>query len=249
MKLEWNNLEEQIGGWAKYLTPIFESEEMYDLYQTFKGCKETITPHSKDLFKWLKVCPPDKLKVIFIAMDSYSGRYRTGDKELQATGIPLDCSNSPDGKLQPSLNAFYEGAAEEYEEKPCYSKELDYLCEQGVLFGNRALNCKLNKTGSFMGKWDFFWKYFLEEVIGSYFTGTQIVLMGKEAAALKKYVFEMANPLYMIEHPSAAARTYRTWETKGTFKKINKYIIGANGSDSQIIWNKQLYNEIKELPF
>lgn len=249
MKLEWNNIEDQIGGWSKYLLPLFESEEMYNLYQEFKQCKETITPASKDLYKFLKVCKPDKLRVIMILLDSYPGRYRTGTKELQATGIPMDCTNSPDDKLQPSLEAFYEGIEAEYEEKVFHSKDLTYLCEQGVFLGNRALNCKLNKTGSFLGKWDFFWKYFFEEVITPYFPSVPVVLVGKEAQLLKKYVFEMSNPLYMVEHPSAAARAYRTWDTKGVFKTINKTLELNNGPEYKIIWDYKLYKDSLECPF
>lgn len=246
-RLNWD-LEKEVGNWAKYLKPIMESEEMYDLYQEFKECKETITPASKDLFKWLRVCPPENLKIIALGMDSYPSRYRTGSKELQATGIALDCSNSPDGKVQPSMAAFYDGISEEYKEKFVHSPDISYLCEQGVMLSNRALNCKLNKSGSMIPKWDFFWKYFLEEVITPYFTGVQIVLLGKDAAVLKKFVFEMSNPLYILTHPSFAARTYSIWETNNTFHKLNKYLKEANGADYQIIWGKEQYLEQK-LPF
>ena len=249
MKLEWNNLEEQIGSWVKYLTPIFDSDDMYNLYQEFKVCKETITPLSKDLYKFLKVCPPEKLQVIMILLDSYPSRYKIGAKDLQATGIPMDCSNTPDGKLQPSLEAFYEGIEKEYDEKIVHSKDLTYLCEQGVFLGNRALNCKLNKTGSFLGKWDFFWKFFFEEVINSYFPGIPVVLMGKEAQKLKKYIFEMSNPIFEVSHPSAAARSYTTWDTEGVFKKVNKIIELNNGPEFKIVWDYKIYQDINDCPF
>lgn len=248
MKLEWTNLEEQIGSWVKYLTPIFESREIFDLYQEFKAIgRKGITPAPEDLYKFLRACQPEDMKVIFILLDSYPGKYKTGT--LQANGIPMDCSNSPDGRLQPSLTAFYDGIANEYNEEPCYNVSLDYLCKQGVLLGNRALNCKLNKTTSFLGKWDFFWKYFFEEVITPYFPGIPIVLLGKEAQKLKKYIFEMSNPVFELSHPSAAAKSYTTWETDGVFHKINKIIELNNGPEFKIIWNHKTYEEVLDLPF
>lgn len=242
-QLNWD-LENQIGEWSKYLSPLFFGEKMYNLYQEFKVLpKGSLTPLATDIFKWLRVCPPKDLKVIMVAMDSYPGRYKNG--VLQATGIPLDCSNSPDGTLQPSLETFYEELEKEYEEKFVHFKDLTYLCSQGVLLGNRALNCKVGVTGSMMGKWDFFWKFFLEEVISSYFPGIPIVLIGKDAQILKRHVFEMLNPVFMIEHPSAAARANRYWETKGIFKAINKIIEENNGEEFKIKWNYGDY----ECPF
>lgn len=84
-KLDFDQFVPKLGTWADYLKPVFESEEMFNLYQEFKQCKETITPKSSDLFKFLEYCPKDNLKLIVIGMDSYPGRYYKS-KEFQATG-------------------------------------------------------------------------------------------------------------------------------------------------------------------
>ena len=162
------------------------TEEMYNLYQEFKECKEHITPKSSDLYKFLEYCPKNDLK---------------------------------------------------------------FLCEQKVLLGNRALNCKLNKTGSFMGKWDFFWEFFLQEIVFNFYKGVPIILVGKDAAKLKKYVFEMNNPVFILDHTSFAARNNTLWETNNVFTKANKLVVEQFGQGTEIIWDKKIYDEIKELPF
>ena len=200
------------------------------------------------MFKFLEYCPKNDLKLIIIGQDPYSGRYYKS-KEFQADGIAFDCSNSPDGKIQPSLEAFWNGLSHEFDRELPREKDLKFLCEQGVLLGNRTLNCKLNKTGSFMGKWDAFWEFFLQEIVFNYYKGVPIILVGKDAAKLKKYVFEMNNPVFILDHPIFAARNNTLWETNNVFTKANKLIVEQFGQGTEIIWDKKIYDEIKELPF
>ena len=247
-KLDVEKFRPLLGEWFDDLKPIFETKEMYNLYREFKECKEHITPKSSDLYKFLEYCPKNDLKLIIIGQDPYPSRYYKS-KEFQATGIAFDCSNSPDGKIQPILEAFWNGLSHEFDRELTREKDLKFLCEQGVLLANRALNCKLNKTGSFMGKWDFFWKYFFEEIIFNYYSGVPIIFVGKDASVLRKYVFEMNNPVFELSHPSFAARNQVLWETNNVFTKANKLIVEQFGQGTEIIWDKKIYDEIKELPF
>ena len=236
-KLNWEKIEPKLGGWAKYLKPLFEDERMYDLFVEMNNIakKEVLTPKNSDLFKFLEVCPPENLKLIIIGMDSYPSKYKNG--ELQATGIAFDCSNSPDGKLQPSLESFYEGIEHDLGIEVERNKSIIRLCQEGVLFGNRALNCKLNKSGSMMGKWDIFWDYFFNKVITPYFRGVPILFLGKDAKVLKKYVFELSNPIFEITHPSYASRAKMVWDTEKVFTKINKLLVENNGEGFEINWS------------
>lgn len=247
-KLDFEQFVAKLGTWGDYLKPIFESEGMYNLYQEFKQCKEVITPKSSDIFKFFSLCPKDNLKLIIVGQDPYSSRYYKTNI-LQADGLAFSCSNSPDNKLQPSLYSFWDGLRNEFGEELPYEKDLSFLAEQGVLLANRALNCKLNKTGSFMGKWDFFWEFFLQEIVFNFYKGVPIILVGKDAAKLKKYVFEMNNPVFILDHTSFAARNNTLWETNNVFTKANKLVVEQFGQGTEIIWDKKIYDEIKELPF
>lgn len=100
-----------------------------------------------------------------------------------------------------------------------------------------------------MGKWDFFWEFFLQEIVFNYYKGVPIILVGKDAAKLKKYVFEMNNPVFILDHTSFAARNNTLWETNNVFTKANKLIVEQFGQGTEIIWDKKIYDEIKELPF
>ena len=248
-KLDSSKFKSLLGDWFPYLEKLIETKEMYNLYQEFKQCKEHITPKSSNLYKFLEYCPKDNLKLIVIGQDPYPSKYYKS-KEFQSTGISFDCSNSPDGKLQPFLEAFWNGLSHEFGRELPREKDLRFLCEQGVLLGNRALNCKLNKTGSFMGKWDAFWEFFLQEIVFNYYKGVPIILVGKDAAKLKKYVFEMNNPVFILDHPIFAARNNTLWETNNVFTKANKLIVEQFGESEKIEWNSEKYkNKLENSQF
>ena len=248
-KLDSSKFKSLLGDWFPYLEKLIETEEMYNLYQEFKQCKEHITPKSSNLYKFLEYCPKDNLKLIIIGQDPYPSKYYKS-KEFQSTGISFDCSNSLDGKLQPSLEAFWNGLSHEFGKELTREKDLKFLCEQGVLLSNRSLNCKLNKAGSFMGKWDFFWEFFLQEIVFNFYKGVPIILLGKDSAKLKKYVFEMVNPVFILDHPSHAARLQECWITNGTFTKCNRLIEDQFGESEKIEWNSEKYkNKLENSQF
>lgn len=150
----------------------------------------------------------------------------------------MDCSNNSKNKLQPSLEYFWEGIFDEFGGKleEYTKKDLRFLAERGVLLGNRALTVEKEIIGSHKGLWDSLWKFLFTEVLPSHFSGRPVLFLGKDAFKLKSYVFNMTNPVYYLEHPSFAARNGQLWETKGTFKKINKYLELNNGVEFQINW-------------
>lgn len=227
--------------WMRYLSPFFESEKAYNIYQELKNISrvgEKITPKSNDTWKFLKETNPDNIKMIIIGLDSYPGQY--SKTTFHATGIPFDCSSSPDGKLQPSLISLYEGIGADIEDELPQEKDLSYLLKQGVFLGNRGLVCKLFKTESLLTLFDYFWEIFFQEYVNKR-PDVPVVLCGKGAEYLKRWV--TFNPLFILRHPSFAARTGQIWETEKTFTKINKLIEGNNGKDFCIEWN---YNRWKE---
>ncbi len=244
-KLDYESFKDKMGAWAPKFKPFIEGKEMWEIYQKLKAdaSKETIVPSSVDTFRAFKTIDPKNLKVIFYLMDPYPRKYSNG--EFQATGIAMDCSNSPEGKLQPSLVNWYDAMSKELGYKVKYSPSLDYLHEQGVMLLNTDLTCKLNKTQSHEGLWEPFQKYFLEEVIGSW-NHVVFVLCGKASLKMEKYINPFS-PIYKLTHPAAAAHTHTDWDSKGIFEKINKTIWGANRE--RIFWDRTKWEESKELPF
>jgi uracil DNA glycosylase len=134
------------------------------------------------------------------------------------------------GKLQPSLQYFYEGIEEELYDgmKLDYIKNPDvsYLAKQGVLMYNVALTTEHGKAGNHLDIWNPFAKYFFQEVVG--YTGIPIIFLGKEAGKCDKYVTPFTHTFHLT-HPAYAARMNTIWETEGVFKKVSKIVKENNG--------------------
>ena len=246
--MEYSDFEENFGLWAPQFKPFIESREMFDIYQRLKSDalypdgrrKETIVPHDSLTFRAFSTTNPERLKVVFYLMDPYPRQYR--NRVNQATGIAMDCSNTPDGKLQPSLTKFYDAIDKELNTKVLRSPSLEYLHEQGVMMLNTDLTCKLNKTGSHEGLWEPFQKYFLEEVL----RGKQMifVLCGKASHKIEPYISPFGNTIIKLDHPAFAERQKTDWNSKGTFNQINKILAETGG---KIFWDKREWDE--EVPF
>jgi len=244
-KLDFESFKPKFGGWADRFRPFIESKEMWDIMQKVKqdSMSDTIVPKSSDTFRAFRTIVPSDLKVVFYLMDPYPRKYRDG--KYQATGIAMDCSNSPDGKLQPSLENWYDAINTEVGFKVERSPSLEYLHEQGVMLLNSDLTCKLNKTQSHEKLWEPFQKFFLEQVLGSD-TGIIYVLCGKASLRMEKYINPFCK-IFKLSHPAAAAHTHTDWDSKGVFKQINRILKDNNGFE--ILWDKRQWNEYKTPPF
>lgn len=239
MKMKKELFKPLLGDWYSYFESFLESKELYDIYQKLQkdsNDEKDIFPYCENTFKAFELCDPKKLKLVVLSQDPYPGVYY--DSKLpHATGLCLDNSNSSKNKLQPSLEYFWEGIAEEFggKSQEYATKDLRFLANQGILLGNRALTVEKEMIGSHKGLWDPLWKFFFVEILPTYFSGVQVLFLGKDAFKLKSYVFNIANPIHYLDHPSFAARNGQLWETKKTFSNINNYL-ELNNPLSKINW-------------
>jgi uracil-DNA glycosylase len=245
-KMNYKDFEPLFGEWANKFKPFIESEQMYNIYQKLKsdGEKEVIVPYPENVFRAFQMTSPRDVKSVWYMMDPYPRRYK--NKVPQSTGIAMDCSNSPDDKIQPSLEKFYESMSLDIGHKVERSKSLDYLAEQGVMLLNTDLTCKLNKTESHARVWEPFQKYFLEEVMRSY-TGIIYVISGKTSKRMERYIYPISNYIFRMDHPVSASYQDTTWDCKNVFTKINKILKENNGS--HIYWDKKEWDDYSEPPF
>ncbi len=241
-RLDYEAFKPMFGSWAEDFKPFIESEEMYNIYQRLKedSKKEIIVPSSDLTFRTFQTSFKGNLKVVLYLMDPYARRYK--NRKNQATGIPMDCTNSPDGTLQPSLIKFYDAIDKELDMKVLRSPNLEYLNTQGIMLMNTDLTCKLNKTASHEGVWEPFQKFFLEEVL----RGTQLIyiLAGKASHKIEKYISPLGNEIIKIEHPAFAEREKRDWNSKGIFNIINNKLKIEGKS---VMWNKADWDA--DIPF
>jgi uracil DNA glycosylase len=245
--------EAKMGSWAPHFRPFIESDEIDKIYEVLRtdsleGTKKTlgkrVLPYPKDTFRAFSTCDKHNIKVIFYLMDPYPRLYKNG--EPQATGIAMDCSNTPDGKLQPSLVNFYDALSKEIGKKVDYSPSLEYLQEQGVMFLNTDLTVRLEKTGSHEGLWLPFQKFFLEQVM-SHTTGIIYVLCGKASYKMEKFIYPVSNYIFRREHPSAAQYSNGEWQSDNIFNTINS-ILQSNNKE-KIFWDRKEWEEYKTPPF
>lgn len=234
--------------WTKLFANFITSPDMDKIYERLRkdSANNKIYPASEDTFKAFKLVKPKDVRCIIIGQEPYCGQdFKTNIP--QANGICLDCANSPDGKLQPSLKYFLDGIAKEYSlnASDYLTPSLEHLTEQGVLLINRSLTVLKNKIGSHLGVWDDFMKFLFENIMRE-FPNVPIIILGKEAEYVKRWVFEMTHPIFILTHPSFAARIGSDWETLGTFQKVNNYIQEHKGREKIINWSFTMWDKKKK---
>ena len=213
--------------WHSKMRNFVESEECDKIYAFLK--KETkrgnkLAPLSSNVFRCFLETPLDDLMLILCGMSPY---HIFRNNLPVADGLLFGCSitNYP----QPSLdqwytcleNELYEGLNLHYTRNP----DVSYLAHQGVLMLNASLTCEMNKAGSHNLIWEPFMKYLFENVLDT--TGVPIVLLGKEAAKMEKYIMPFTW-IFRISHPASASYQGIEWSSEGMFKSINKILKERN---------------------
>jgi len=174
-------LEEIIGeSWAKVIGSEFQKEYMQKLSaglrQTRENKLKVIYPESEDVFKALKLCPFDKVKVVIIGKEPYyqgnadglAFSYKKGERKGQGV-------QSLDVILDEIENDVYAG----FNVNKDY--ELEYLAKQGVLLLNAVLTVEKNKPDSHANVgWQQFTSAIIMHILGR--IGPKVfMLWGKDA--------------------------------------------------------------------
>lgn len=250
----WENFKDHFDpSWEHVVRPFIESEKCDEIYAYLKQRgreRRKIAPLSSLTYRCFKETPLHKMKAVLLGMSPYHTMRGT---TIVADGLLMGCSVT--GKLQPSLEKFYEGLEKEmfgglnlhYHKTP----DVSYLAEQGVLMFNASLTTEINKPGSHLKVWQPFIEHVFEFGIGS--SRVPVVFLGKEAAKFKRWL----SPLqwnFIISHPASAAYNHSDWDTEGAFTKVNRLLV-EDGKHA-IQWLKLNENEemtykddINDLPF
>lgn len=231
--MNYSKFEQFLGDWGPHLQSFIEGEECDKLYAYLKAEKirgKKIGPKYENTYRAFKETPFEELKVVFLLMDPYS---KWVNNESMADGVAMSCSIT--GKLQPSLETFYDGIEDDlykglkldYERFP----DLKYLCNQGIMMLNTALTVERDKTGSHTKVWRPFMQYLCEEVFAKMPNGLIFVLCGQVSQEMAKYINPLQHYIFELEHPAFAARKMRAWKHEKIFSKINT-ILGQNNKFS-----------------
>lgn len=222
-KLDWDKFEPKFGTWAKKIKPFFDNGGFDPIFEFLKSegrRGKKIAPVSDLVFRCFRETDINDCKVVLVGMCPYHSAY---NHVLIADGLAMSCSIT--GKLQPSLEKFYEGIENEVYNGLALDRiknpDLKYLAKQGVFLFNAALTTEFNKAGSHQEIWEPFTKYVISEALG--YTGIPIIFLGKEAAKYERFVTPFTHT-FVLDHPAYAARTHSEWETKGVFRKVSDII-------------------------
>lgn len=232
--MNWENFKDQFHeSWHAKMRPFIESEECDKIYTFLKSESKRgkkIAPSSSVTYRCFKETSLDDLKVVMMGMCPY---HTFIDGKPVADGLLMGCTST--GRLQPSLEKFYEGVEKDvydglnlkYDKNP----DVSYLAKQGVLMFNAALTTEANKAGSHIELWEPFTKYVLEEIITP--TGVPVIFLGKDAAKYEKYTSPFAWN-FVVSHPASASYKHTDWDTEGTFTKVNTVL--KDNNNFNIMW-------------
>lgn len=246
-KLNWSLFEPLFGeSWAPRFKKFFDEGGLDPVYERLKKDSlrgKRVAPLSTNVFRCFKETPFDDVKVILCGFCPYhtfagwSNRFLPNanvDNPSKifpvADGLALSCSST--GRLQPSLEQFYTGLENDIGKGLVLGMnrdpDLSYLAHSGVLLLNTALTTEEGKPGSHLALWDGFMKYLFEEVLVT--NGVPIILLGKEAAKLKRYIMPFTW-IFELSHPASASYNNTQWSSEGVFSKVNELIKGTNNNE------------------
>jgi len=230
--MNYEKFKPLLGTWGPYLKPMIESPEMDGIYAKLKeeaarGVK--ILPKSTNTYRAFAETPYNNLQVVFLLQDPYPSMI---NNVPVADGIAISCSNT--GKLQPSLEQFYDAIEDDLYEgldvKNGRNPDLSYLCNQGVMMLNTSLTVEYEKPGSHFNIWKPFTTYLFEEIFMHYNRGLVFVLCGEKSHQYEQYINPFQHWIIKVEHPAHAARKMRLWDHQNLFKKVNKVLLDNNNT-------------------
>ena len=237
-KLSWEKFKPLFGTWDDIIKPFFDKGGFDPIYEFLKSESKRgkkIAPLSNDVYRCFQETPIDDLKVVLLGMCPYHTLF---DGRPVADGLLMGCSVT--GKLQPSLEQFYNALEEDLYNglnlRINKHPDVSYLAHQGVLMLNAALTTEINKAGSHLKIWEPFIKHIFENAIAH--TRVPVVFLGKEAEKFKRYMAPLTWS-FVLSHPASASYKNTQWSTEKTFSKLNRMMIDEK---------RQLINWLDEDP-
>jgi uracil-DNA glycosylase len=221
----WSKFQEFFHeSWHDIMKPFVESEDCDKIYEFLKhesrrGRK--IAPLSSDTYRCFKETPLDTMKVVILGMCPY---HTFMDGKPVADGLLM--GSSVTGKLQPSLEQFYNAVEEDLYNglnlRVKKQADISYLAHEGVLLFNAALTTEMNKAGSHLKIWEPFTKYVFENAIAP--SRVPVVFLGKEASKFKRYMAPLTWS-FELSHPASASYKNTQWSSEKTFSKISRMLM------------------------
>lgn len=203
-------------------------ERLRDLEKTNRPVREGYNPGRQNLFRALRLVPPDKVKVAIIGQDPYpDSRFATG----VAFSIPADI---PTSEYPQTLNTiFSEYCADLHYPQPS-TGNLESWCERGVLLWNAIPS---TKTGSSLSQdWSEYEPLTREIVTKLSEKGITYALLGQVARRYLDCIDLRNNNVVLTSHPSprGSRNSRNPFQGSRLFSAINDKLI--NNGQEMIDW-------------
>lgn len=196
-----------------FFNPIMKIASITD---TRKLC-----PKPEDTFKAFKMCPPDKVRVVFLGQDPFpqlgvATGILFGNKEgTQERDISPSLQIIREAVIQPFEPSFKDGDLERFD------ITLESWARQGILMINSALTVEANKIGSHREYWIGFTANLMKK-LSEMDKGIIFVLFGSQAASFKPNI-KSGNKIIKCRHPAYYARI-ESRMTDAPFEEVNRLL-------------------------
>ncbi len=202
-----------INTWEDFL----KQEQQKDYYKALAAFisnerdRYIIYPKDEEIFNAFKLCPLDKVKCVFLAMDPYIN-------PNQAHGLAFSVLQGPN---PPSLKNIFKELKNDLGIENT-NGNLESWAKQGVLLLNASLTVQAGKSGSHKGKWELL----TDEAIKILNLREQPIvfaLWGNDARAKKIWITNEKHKVLQCPHPSPFSANSGFLGSKH-FSQINEFL-------------------------
>jgi uracil-DNA glycosylase len=193
---------------------LIEEEKSKDYFKSLRASLAKVgeyCPPKASVYRAMKLCPFDQVKVVILGQDPYHGG--------QANGLAF--AVNAEAPVPPSLQNIFKEIAAEYGQAPG-SRQLENWAAQGVLLLNTVLTVTKHQALSHK---DFGWQRFTDRIIeelGKDPHPRVFILWGAQARSKKSLIKAPSLALESV-HPSPLS-AHNGFFGCGHFKKANEFL-------------------------
>lgn len=202
--------------WGPALEQEISPKKLRYIFDRLKeeSSQAEIFPKPGEIFRSLKLCPLDKLMVVFLGTNPYHEHRKWADGLLFSS----TCET-----VLPKIEGLLFRAIEDNYDKQMTNRTADLKrwANQGVLLLPLDLTMKQGKKGAFIRLWEPFIEAVLR-VIQNHCPGAIFVLLGQDALRMQDSLDPLEHDMVSLEHPVKAMLMNRNWKHKNIFNYLDR---------------------------
>lgn len=205
-------------GWRDLMKPYLDPAVVADLerFVAAEYAEQVVYPPLPDLFRALRLCPPDRTRVLILGQDPY---HQPG----QAHGLSFSVRDGV--PPPPSLRNIFRELQDDLDVEPPASGDLTGWAEQGVLLLNAVLTVRAGRPGAHAGRG---WEQVTDAVIQALNASVETVVFLLWGGYARRKAALIARPPHVVleaAHPSPMNR--RGFRGSRPFSTANAALVAA----------------------